>query len=307
MSRYFMIRLGRGGTYLPECTGGGFVGVDYGINEDLAGKFPAEWRAFNAQYIPVWLDNHPGKSKVAAGLACAALWTLGEHLRVGEYVLSPNTSGVFQVGRVSGEYRYDSSSPLPHQRPVEWLPVTVLRDEMSDDLRRATNSALTVVNLSGFAEELKLLVEGDGQPSISVDDEAVEDPATFALERHLEDFLVENWNGTVLGKTHDIYSEDGEILGRQFPADTGRIDILAISKDRKEFLVVELKRGRASDTVVGQVQRYMGYIKEEILESDQTVRGVIVALDDDVRIRRALAVTDNIDFYRYEVSFRLLR
>lgn len=307
MSRYFMIRLGRGGAYLPECTSEGFVGVDYGINEDLAGKFPAEWRAFNAQYIPVWLDNHPGKSKVAAGLACAALWTLGEHVRVGEYVLSPNSSGMFQVGRISGEYRYVPSSPLPHQRPVEWLPVSVDRSELSEDLRRATNSALTVVNLSGWADELKLLIEGNGQPSISVNDEAVEDPATFALERHLEDFLVENWNGTVLGKTHDIYSEDGEILGQQFPADTGRIDILAISKDRTEFLVVELKRGRASDTVVGQVQRYMGYIKEEILEPGQSVRGVIVALDDDVRIRRALAVTDNIDFYRYEVSFRLIR
>ena len=95
-------------------------------------------------------------------------------------------------------------------------------------------------------------------------------------------------------------------MGQQFPTDTGRIDILAISKDRKESLVVELKRGRASDAVVGQIQRYMGYIKEELLESDQQVRGVIVALDDDVRIRRALAVTDRIDFYRYEVSFRLL-
>lgn len=307
MSRYFMIRLGRGGVYMPECTAEGFVGVDYGIHEDLTGKFPAEWRAFNAQYIPVWLDNHPGKSKVAAGLACAALWTLGEHVRVGEYVLSPNSSGEFQVGRISGEYRYLPNSPLPHQRPVEWLGVSVDRSSMSEDLRRATNSALTVVNLSGWADELKLLVEGDGQPSISVNDEAVEDPATFALERHLEDFLVENWNGTVLGRTHDIYSEDGEILGRQFPADTGRIDILAISKDRTEFLVVELKRGRASDTVVGQVQRYMGYIKEEILEPGQSVRGVIVALDDDIRIRRALAVTDNIDFYRYEVSFRLIK
>lgn len=307
MSRYFMIRLGRGGSYLDECLSQGFVGVDYGIDEDLTGKFPTEWRAFNAAYIPVWLANHPGKSKVAAGLACAALWTLGEHVREGEYVVSPNSAGVFQVGRVAGPYRYAPGTPLPHQRPVEWLGVTLDRSQFTDELRRATNSALTVVNLSGFADELKLLTEGDGQTSISVNDEAVEDPATFALERHLEDFLVENWNSTVLGRTHDVYSEDGEVLGRQFPADTGRIDVLAISKDRTEFLVVELKRGRASDTVVGQVQRYMGYVKEELLEPGQTVRGAIVALDDDIRIRRALAVTDNIDFYRYEVSFKLLQ
>jgi restriction system protein len=55
---------------------------------------------------------------------------------------------------------------------------------------------------------------------------------------------------SVLLKNYDIYSEDGELMGQQFRTDTGRIDILAFSKDRKELLVVELKRGRASDAVV---------------------------------------------------------
>jgi len=306
MTRYYMVRLGRQGIFLDECLNQSFIGVDYEINEDLSGKFPTEWRAFNAAYIPVWMANHPDKSKIAAGLACAATWTVGEDIRVDEYILSPNASGTFRVGRVSGPYQYVSESSLPHQRPVEWLSESLDRSEFSESLRKATNSALTVVNLSAFSEELRGLIEGDGQPVITVSDELVEDPATFALERHLEDFLVANWAGTILGKTYDIYSEDGELLGQQFPTDTGRIDILAISKDRKELLVVELKRGRASDAVVGQIQRYMGYIKEELLEPDQQVRGVIVALDDDVRIRRALAVTQGIDFYRYEVSFRLL-
>ena len=306
MTRYFMVRLGRQGVFLDECLIQGFIGVDYEINEDLSGKFPTEWRAFNAAYIPVWMANHPDKSKIAAGLACAATWTVGEDIRADEYILSPNASGTFRVGRVIGPYQYVADSPLPHQRPVEWLPESLYRSEFSESLRKATNSALTVVNLSAFSEELRGLIEDDGQPVISVSDELVEDPATFALERHLEDFLVENWAGTILGKTYDIYSEEGEVLGQQFPTDTGRIDILAIRKDRKEILVVELKRGRASDAVVGQIQRYMGYIKEVFLEPGQQVRGAIVALDDDVRIRRALAVTDGIDFYRYEVSFRLL-
>jgi len=70
-------------------------------------------------------------------------------------------------------------------------------------------------------------------------------------------------------------------------------------------LVVELKKGRASDSVVGQIQRYMGYIAEEIAEEHQQVRGVIIALEDDLRIKRALRVASNIDFYRYEVKFDL--
>ena len=72
------------------------------------------------------------------------------------------------------------------------------------------------------------------------------------------------------------------------------------------MLVVELKRGRASDAVVGQIQRYMGYVQEEIAEDHQRVRGVIIALDDDKRIRRALQVAQGIDFCRYEVKFNLI-
>ena len=95
------------------------------------------------------------------------------------------------------------------------------------------------------------------------------------------------------------------MVGQQYPSDTGLIDILAISKDKKEILVVELKKGRATDTVVGQIQRYMGYVKEELAESYQTVRGVIIALEDDIRIRRVLSVAPNIDFYTYKISFNL--
>jgi restriction system protein len=69
--------------------------------------------------------------------------------------------------------------------------------------------------------------------------------------------------------------------------------------------VVELKKGRASDSVVGQIQRYMGFVMDELAEDDQEVRGIIIALEDDLRIRRALKVTRGIEFYRYEVSFKL--
>lgn len=116
-----------------------------------------------------------------------------------------------------------------------------------------------------------------------------------------------NWGQTELGKHYEIYMEDGELVGQQYPTDTGAIDILAISKDKKELLVVELKKGRASDYVVGQIQRYMGYVKDELAEKNQTVRGVIIALEDDLRLRRALSVTDNIEFYRYQVNFKLFK
>jgi len=134
-------------------------------------------------------------------------------------------------------------------------------------------------------------------------DAMVEDPSSFALEEHLEDFLVKNWAHTEFGKDYDIYEEDGE-KAQQYQTDTGPLDILAISKDKKRLLVVELKKGKASDTVVGQTLRYMNYVQDELAEDGQTVLGVIIAHEDDAKIRRALAMTPAITFYRYQVSFK---
>ena len=82
---------------------------------------------------------------------------------------------------------------------------------------------------------------------------------------------------------------------------------MAVSKDNKTLLVVELKKGRVSDNVVGQIQRYMGFVKDELAEPNQEVKGVIIGLEDDVKIKRALSVTSNIEFYRYQVSFKLFK
>jgi len=123
----------------------------------------------------------------------------------------------------------------------------------------------------------------------------------------LEDFLVLNWAQTELGKSYEIYEEDGERVGQQYPTDTGPIDILAVSKDKKELLVVERKKGRASDVVVGQILRYMVYVREELAEEGQAVRGVVIALEDDQRIRRAMSMVSFLSFYRYEVTFKLTK
>ena len=87
---------------------------------------------------------------------------------------------------------------------------------------------------------------------------------------------------------------------------TSDLEFIYLDKDnKKELLVVELKKGRASDAVVGQIQRYMGYVKDELAEPGQMVRGVIIAFEDDTRVRRALSVAQNIEFYTYSIQFKL--
>ena len=219
-------------------------------------------------------------------------------------MLCPDGTGIYRVGEVTGDYRYEEGKILPHRRQVTWLPVSVPRAAMSDSLRHSAGSIGTVSNISTHAKEIEQLIGGASAPKIISTDATVEDPSYFALEEHLEDFLVENWERTELGKDYDIYEEDGE-KAQQYQTDTGPLDILAISKDKKRLLVVELKKGRASDAVVGQALRYMSFVKDELAEENQTVSAVIIAHEDDPRLRRALSQVPHIEFYRYEVSFKL--
>jgi restriction system protein len=306
MKNYYRVMLGQRSVHAEECFNSNFIGTDFGIKQDLTTKLPDEWRAFNKEFIPIFLATHPDKTKIGAGLACGALWTVSKGIQQGDVVLCPDGAGKYRVGEVNGGYYYEPGRILPHRRPVTWLNITIDRTAMSEALRNSTGSIGTVSNITPHCDEVEKLLGGASAPKLISTDPSVEDPSSFALEEHLEDFLVKNWPHTELGKDYDIYEEDGE-KAQQYQTDTGPLDILAISKDKERLLVVELKKGRASDAVVGQTLRYMSFVQEELAEDAQTVLGVIIAHEDDQRLRRALTMTPNIAFYRYQVSFKLMK
>jgi len=307
MKRYSRVMLGSKSIHAQECYQGNFIGVDFGIHQDLSNDLPDNWREFNKKFIPVYLEKFPEKSKVAAGLSCGAIWTVSKGLDQGDVVLCPNGQKEYYVGEIASEYFYKEGEILPHRRKVKWYPVIIDREAMSEALKNSTGSIGTMSDISGYSEEIETLIQGHRPPTLISTDSSIEDPSVFAMEKHLEEFLAQNWKHTELGKTYKIYEEDGELLGKQYQTDVGIIDILAISKDKKTFLVVELKRGRVSDMVVGQALRYMGYVKDMVAEPNQDVKGVIIGLEDDLKLQRALSVTPNIDFYKYKISFKLFQ
>jgi hypothetical protein len=162
--------------------------------------------------------------------------------------------------------------------------------------------------------EFKIVIEDSDQiiplkNRINITDESdhsnFNTQSSFALEKHLESFIIKNWASTILNKQYDIYKENNK-LAVQYSTRSGPLDILAISKDKKEFLVIELKKGRASDEVLGQLQRYMGHIKNNTAKNNESVSGLIIALDDDKNLKDALSVTNNIKFMKYKISFDLV-
>jgi restriction system protein len=303
---YYRVMLGGKSAHAAECLAGGFLGTDFLVRENLAGKLPEDWRPFNRTWVPIFMQRNPKKSKISAGLNCGALWTVSKGIKRGDVVLCPDGQGNYRVGVISSDYYYAPDEILPHRRKVDWMEKTIPRASMSAALQASTGSIGTVGRITKHSAEIEALLGAQPvPPSMVAVDPEIEDPVAFAMEKHLEEFLVENWSTTLLSKDWQIFEEDGELVGQQYETDVGPIDILAVAKDNKRLLVVELKRGRASDVVVGQTLRYVGYVKEEIAEEGQTVEGAIIALEDDLKLRRALTAVPSVAFYRYQISFKL--
>ena len=234
---------------------------------------------------------------------CGVIWTLAKGLPRDAIVLCPDKEGNFIACKIISDYYYSEKEPH-HRRKVEWLSPPILKAEISQTLKNSLQAQNTLIDISKHSDEIESFLF-ENSNNVTTSDPTIIEPSEFVLEKHLEDFLVKNWSKTKLGKAYDIYVEDGDIVGQQYQCDTGPIDILAISKDKKTILVVELKKGRVSDNVVGQIQRYMGYVKDELIEKGQSVKGVIIGFDDDIKLQRALSVTNDIEFYKYKVDFKL--
>ena len=307
MRNYYRVMLGPQSRHAQECFDGSYIAAGFVFGLDLSDRLAEDAWQFRQEFIPIQREQFPDKSKASAAANVGALWRICKGFQVGDVVLCPDGKGSYQVGEITGSYAYAPNSPLPHHRPVRWLDVVIPRSAMSEALQNSAGSIGTVSEISRFYEEIEQFLGSQTGPIIQIKgDPEVEDLVAFAMEKHLEAFLVANWNSTPLSKEFDIFQEDGEIVGQQYPTDTGPIDILAVSKDRKRLLVLELKRGRASDVVVGQILRYMGYIKGQVAEADQSVEGVVIALEDDTRLKWALSAVPSVSFYRYQVSFKLI-
>jgi len=130
---------------------------------------------------------------------------------------------------------------------------------------------------------------------------------TFVLEKYLEDFLIGNWESTEIGKKYDlIYSSDNELQSQQFKTDIGKIDILVIEKETKSYVVIELKRNQTSDDTVGQISRYMGWVKEKLANGKQ-VKGIIIGFEYDEKLKYALKSVPNVELFLYRINFSLIK
>ena len=137
-------------------------------------------------------------------------------------------------------------------------------------------------------------------------EEVQKEISSFKLEKQLEDFIIENWETIKeLNEKYELIFDDaGDLKSRQFKANNiGFIDILVKDKKDGSHVVIELKREKASDNTVGQIMRYMGWVKKKY--NDEKVKGIIISGDEDEKLNYALSVQDNIQSLTYKMNFEL--
>ena len=101
-----------------------------------------------------------------------------------------------------------------------------------------------------------------------------------------------------------IWTDGGGEWGRQYQTEVGVIDFLCEDEAANELVVVELKRGRSSDRVVGQILRYMGWVREQ-LAGGRDVSGIIITHEYDDKVRYAVSELPRVEAWTYQVSFTL--
>lgn len=117
------------------------------------------------------------------------------------------------------------------------------------------------------------------------------------MENDLENFLVNNLH--LIDNDLKLYKDDQGKSGRQFSTDVGEIDLLC--KKRNDFVIIELKKGRSSDKVVGQISRYIGWVKEKLAKGNN-VQGIIIVHDFDPKLKYAVLANPNIDLKYYQIK-----
>jgi hypothetical protein len=120
----------------------------------------------------------------------------------------------------------------------------------------------------------------------------------FAYEHDLRDYLARNPH--VIEPSLKLYSDEG-ITGVEFPVGGRYIDILAVDS-ADNYVVIELKVSKGYDRVVGQLLRYVSWIKKNHAEPGQKVRGIIIAKQISEDLRLACSEVPSVSLYEYALS-----
>jgi hypothetical protein len=131
-------------------------------------------------------------------------------------------------------------------------------------------------------------------------DKVYENSGEFAFERDLRNYLSKNLPSIETGLT---VFKDEDFTGIEFPVGGRFIDILAIDANG-DYVIIELKVSRGHERVIGQILRYMGWVKKN-MASGKNVRGIIVANEVSEDLQLAASLIPNLQLFEYAIAMKV--
>jgi hypothetical protein len=215
------------------------------------------------------------------------------------YVAIPKNDGGVELHRMKEWLRQH-----PEQVPNGFDATSSTAWQLRDALKK---KGWTVQEDEG---EVRMIMPGTNATMIETAEEVesneseTESGPSFALEFQLRDFLAQNLNAiTIGGRKLKLFVDPTGRDGVEFPTAVGPIDILALD-EFGDFVVFELKRARSPDHAIGQLARYMGWVKQTI-GKDKKVRGAIVAKQITPSLKYAITAIPDTSLFEYEIRFQL--
>jgi hypothetical protein len=228
---------------------------------------------------------------VGKGLASALLMDFN----MDKYCLWNNKT---EMGlNVLGWKVYDQSDDVGRKYVKVLTALKKLRDNIAPELK------LTFNDVDLFLHFISAEEEGIGLVQTLTEEEGITIPSPE--EEFIQKIIEENFDEIIGNKLGlELYEEDPESSGSQYQTSVGRIDFLTKDRGTGDFVVIELKRGKATDSALSQVLRYMGWVKEN-LAKEKNVRGLILAEGIDDKLKFAIKFVPNVKVLTYKILLQI--
>jgi RecB family endonuclease NucS len=92
--------------------------------------------------------------------------------------------------------------------------------------------------------------------------------------------------------------------GIRYRTSAGEIDLLCTDEDN-DLVIIELKRNRAPDKVVSQLDRYIAWVVQNIAKPGQNVRGIIIARKHSEHVVYSASRHADIELWTYDLKLTL--
>lgn len=229
-------------------------------------------------------SNEPNRTKVVAG---------------DRAILREYGSGLWGTCEVAGDWVNDPEGKAKHDIETGWFPIAriqkwdamlpyeLVKEDLSNQnyrvrIAKAKEEDLSIIQLALRVYQRLGYGSTDGE--------------FFVLESGLEEAVKANLKQLGLRLADESIQQQCNLgLG------IGRTDLMCLD-ERDDFVVLELKAVHSSDSVVGQLLRYMGYVRENWAEKGgKKVRGIILTPSYDEQLRLA-AKEANIQVLRVRIQ-----